>query len=92
MTDGELSGALDGLYAYDTGATDSGIHDEDLRERCIAALQERQQPGADQWRQWLARLVRDAYLSDEALARGYGLADALGFAEWLDERMGCPVP
>ena len=29
-----LADALDGLYAYDGGATDSGIHDPELRARC----------------------------------------------------------
>jgi hypothetical protein len=42
MTDEELRDALDGLHAYDEGATDSGIRDEDLRERCKAALRERE--------------------------------------------------
>lgn len=37
MTDAELWDALDGLMAYDVGATDSGIHDEALRARAGAA-------------------------------------------------------
>lgn len=38
MTDAELFDALDGLFAYDTGATDSGIHDEALRLRALKEL------------------------------------------------------
>ncbi len=91
MTDEELRDALDGLHAYDDGATSSGIHDEGLRVRCITALEERRQAGPEQWRPWLARLVRDMWLSDEAIGQGYGLEDALGFTEWLEDRMDVPV-
>jgi hypothetical protein len=37
MTDAELWDALDGLYAFDSGATDSGLHDTDLRRRAATA-------------------------------------------------------
>lgn len=33
-----LKDALDGLHAYDGGATDSGIHDDELRARCRAEI------------------------------------------------------
>lgn len=33
-----LRDALDGLFAYDNGATDSGIHDDALRAKCRAAV------------------------------------------------------
>jgi hypothetical protein len=33
-----LKDALDGLHAYDGGAIDSGIHDDDLRARCRAEI------------------------------------------------------
>ena len=90
VTDGELRKALDGLFAYDGGATDSGIHDEGLRARCITALKEHR-AAAEQWRPFVARLVRDMWLSDEAIGQGYGLEDALEFTEWLEERMDCQV-
>lgn len=91
MTDEELRDALDGLHAYDEGAADSGIRDEGLRARCIAALAERRARGQDFWRPWLARLARDMYLSDEKISQGSGLADLTGFAEWLEWEMKCPV-
>lgn len=36
-----LKDSLDGLHAYDSGATDSGIHDDSLRLRCRAEIAER---------------------------------------------------
>ena len=90
MTDEELRKALDGLFAYDSGATDSGKHDEELRARCRKELTERQAlPHA--WRGFISRLVRDLCLTDEAIEEGYGLYDALDFIEWLEDRMDCQV-
>lgn len=90
MTDDELRDALDGLYAYDGGAG-SGIRDESLRARCTEDLAVRRALGPDRWRQWLGALVRDMWLSDVALAQGYGLEEATGFIRWLGERMNCPL-
>lgn len=87
MTDQELQDTLDGLYAYDTGSVDSGIHDEELRQRCIAELRSRLGPGEMAPRLFLSRMIRDMWLSEEALAQGYGIEDAVGFIVWLDERM-----
>lgn len=83
MTDEELRAALDGLFAYDSGCVDSGIHDEDLRERCLAEL--RRQTGRHEVmpRLLLSRMMRDMWLSEEALAQGYGIEDAMSFAEWV---------
>jgi len=86
VTDDELRAALDGLCAYDEGAVSSGIHDEQLRQRCIAELKQR--TAGDEGRAWLARFARDMYLSDEAIGDGYGLGDVLEFAEWLRDEMG----
>jgi hypothetical protein len=87
MTDEELRRALDGLFAYDSGSTDSGIHDEDLRARCIAEMQARTGPLSVSPDPFLARMLRDMWLSEEALAQGYGTEAALRFIDWLDERM-----
>jgi hypothetical protein len=89
MTDEELREALDGLFAYDRGSVDSGIHDEALRARCVAELEARKSVGAEEWRRLLAVLVRDMWLSDKAIAQGYGTEDAVSFVEWLEERMDC---
>lgn len=88
MTDDELRDALDGLYAYDGGA-DSGIHDESLRARVIQELKDRRGLGA--WRAQVARLVREMWLSEEAIEQGYGTEDAVRFAQWLEDRMGTPL-
>ena len=90
MTDDELRRALDGLYAYDNGAVSSGIRDEDLRARVIRELGERRALG--NWRAQLARLVREMWLSEEAIEQGYGTEDAVRFTEWLEDRMDTPVP
>lgn len=87
MDDKELRDALDGLFAYDTGSTDSGIRDEGLRQRCVAELQQRAAPGETAARLFLSRMIRDMWLSDEALEQGYGIEDALEFTDWLGERM-----
>lgn len=86
MTDDELRDALDGLYAYDGGATDSGIRDENLRARCKEELKARH--AGDGYGPWLSRLVREMWLSDEAIEQGYGIVDAVEFCRWLDEEMG----
>jgi hypothetical protein len=82
MTGDELRDALDGLYAYDAGATDSGIRDEDLRARCIARLSE-MHPGE------IRAMIREMWLSPEAASAGYGTEDAEEFRLWLRDDMGC---
>lgn len=84
MTYEEFSDALGGLFAYDSGATDSGIHDERLRAKVAARLQE---PDPEHW---LERHVA-FYLSPEGLAQGYCLEDVRAFIDWLSEHMGCDV-
>ena len=83
-----LRDSLDGLFAYDTGSTDSGIHDEALRERCKAHLQGLKD---DDRRHLLGKMVAEMWLSEEALKKGYGPEDAKSFLTWLDDEMGCLV-
>lgn len=88
MTDEELRDALDGLYAYDQGSRDSGIHDEALRERCIKELRDRPRGEFELLpRLLVSRMVRDMWLSEEALQQGYGIEDAARFIAWLDDQM-----
>lgn len=87
MTDDELRDALEGLYAYDSGSVSSGIRDETLRARCIAELQARTGPYELFPRVLIGRMVRDLWLSEEALAEGYGPEEAREFINWLDDRM-----
>lgn len=85
MTFEEFSDGMLGIFAYDTGATDSGIHDEGLRARLKEFLQ-----GKDEGH-WLERLMREAFLSDEALAQGYRAADVAEFVGWLSSEMDCDL-
>lgn len=91
MNEKELREALDGLYAYDDGSVDSGIHDEALRQRCIEAIKAISVGESELVpRLWLSRLIRDMWLSEEALEQGYGIEDALSFLRWLEDRMEMP--
>jgi len=86
MTDQELMDALSGLFAYDSGATDSGIHDEELRARVIEEIRS----DAGQFSLFgdrVSRLAREMFLTDEAIDEGYGLEDVQLFANWLDDYM-----
>jgi hypothetical protein len=81
VTDDQFEHALIGIFAYDTGSVDSGIHDELLREQAIDEL------GAGGALLRLTRLVRTQFLSEEALAEGYSIEDAAEFIKWLRDRM-----
>jgi hypothetical protein len=97
VTDDELREALDGLSAYDLGCVDSGIHDEALRQRCIYELRHRRHAASENaeaeaaHRAWEAHTLRDMWLSDEAVAAGYGVEELLQFIDWLGERMEYPL-
>ena len=73
--------AVDGIFAYDTGATDSGIQDEALRAQVAKVL-----AGPDAMA-WLSRYAREAFLSDAALAQGYSIEDVSALIQWLSDRM-----
>lgn len=88
MTEDEIRDALGGLHAYDAGSRSSGIHDERLRRRVIDALRALSEPDR---RAMLARITRERYLTDEAIARGYGCEDARSFINWLDDYMEAVV-
>ena len=81
--DSQLAYTLIGLYAYDTGCVSSGIKDELLRQE---ALRQLGILNVDDRRTFLAELVREHFLSAEAVQQGYGLEDAQEFANWLDEQ------
>ena len=79
----ELRDALDGLFAGDTSGCrcGCGIIDENLRARVVEVIGQLDRPA-------LARLIRDMWLSDDAIAQGYGVEDLADFLQWLDDRMG----
>lgn len=80
MNDEELAEALDGLHAYDEGAIDSGIKNEELRVAALAELARRPPSAAEQ-------IVHQLYLSPQKRAAGYSEEDAAGFREWLSEQL-----
>jgi hypothetical protein len=80
MTIDEILTELEGHYAHDAGDVDSGVHDTARRAELADAFDAF---GMDEQRIGVAVWVREAYLSDEALAQGYGDEDALKFLEWL---------
>ena len=88
MTTEELASALSGLFAFDSGATDSGIHDEVLRSQVKDILHGMAE---EECRLTMSRILRDLFLSEEALAEGYGIEDAAEFIRWLSDRMDTDI-
>lgn len=79
MTDEELSDAIDALYAYDSGCTDSGTHDPRLKAKVREALTA---PGGMR-RAWCV-LVR-LNLCEDSRSSGYGWEDLAEEARWCEE-------
>lgn len=80
MTEQELHEALNGLSAYDMGSLQSGIHDEELRQRALTQVKAMD---GETLRLFLSRHLRFQFLDESALSRGYGYEDAQEFLEWL---------
>lgn len=80
MTNEELRQALAGLFAYDIGCTDSGIHDKVLRAsvKGVLAIID---PGD------FTRMVREMWFTEEKIAKGYTAKDAYEFMQWLNDEM-----
>jgi len=90
VKDQERFDDLIGIFAYDTGAVDSGIHDEVLRGELISWIGKELSKPENEHRIFpkiFDALVRDYFLSDKALAQGYGLEDVREFINWLDDEM-----
>ena len=82
MEESKLFEALDGLYAYDQGATDSGIHDEALKRQVFTFLH---LMSYDQFRITLTKFIRDWFVCEEAVELGYGIEDVVDFTKWLGD-------
>lgn len=78
----ELKAAISGLMAWDHGAVSSGIHDSLLKRRVREHLDSLSE---NDYRLVTSRIAREMFLTEEALARQYGLEDARRFAEWLED-------
>jgi hypothetical protein len=80
----KLFDSLDGLFAYDNGCVDSGIKDELLREEVkthLTGLSE------NDFRLIMTEFVNQYYTCSEAVEKGYGIEDVVGFLKWLDDYM-----
>jgi hypothetical protein len=80
-----LFDTLDGFFAYDTGCVDSGIHDTRLKTKIKLYLHEL--PSND-FRLLMTEFIREYFVSEEAVSKGYGIEDVKSFINWLDEEMG----
>lgn len=58
-----------------------------LREMCVAAVADRIDVDPEALGKFLSRLVRDTYLTDEAIEGGAGVEDICQFWHWFDRRM-----
>lgn len=73
---------LEGHYAYDTGAVDSGVRDPARRKELVEVIDAASE---DDLRWALSRFIRDAYVSEKGLQQGYGWEDAMDFARWFHD-------
>ena len=65
-------------FSYDTGCTDSGV--------CYDIQEFRdyfEHFGGDNFRLFTSRLIRENFLTEDALKDGYGFEDALEFIDWF---------
>lgn len=72
--------SVEGLYAYETGCTDSGIKDEALRNRVFNEIEGM---GEDEFRFIFTEFIRIYFVSEEAVKKGYGIEDVAYFIKWL---------
>jgi DNA-directed RNA polymerase specialized sigma subunit len=84
MNKEKLFDSLDGLMAYDAGCTDSGIHDEILREEVIEYLHSLNE---NETRIILTEYIREYFVSEESVIQGYGIEDVRGFITWMSDYM-----
>lgn len=85
MTYEEIRDALDGFWAYDTGATDSGIKDADLKAKVMNHIQSLEPP---EHKALLDKLCLE-FISGGGLWRTHSPEDLRDFLVWLTEDMEC---
>jgi hypothetical protein len=76
-----LDAAIDALKAYDRGATDSGVHDDDMRTAVRQHLLILTDRG---YRATVARMIREM-VSEGRIEEGYGPEDVRALLDWIDE-------
>lgn len=88
MDDKKLYEALDGLFACDMGATDSGICDANLKEEVIQYLKVLAEA---ELKTKISKFIQEHFLSNEASDSGYSDEDVSEFIEWLSEEMDVDI-
>ncbi len=83
LTEAEVIDAIDGFVAYEHGCTDSGIHDEVLRDR----VREWIEADVKRANATLCRMV-NRWTTDKRIASGYTLADVKELMDWIDRSYG----
>jgi hypothetical protein len=86
MHDNDLKEALKKLYAHDSEGL-AGVTDPRLLAQCRAEINDRLFAGGLNFRTWFSRLVRDMYLSDDALRQGSSIEELCEFWAWFDDHM-----
>lgn len=83
MDQEKLFAILDSLFAYDTGATDVGIKDDELKEQLRNYLHGLSE---SELRVTISKYLR-RFLTDKALSEGYGFKDVKAVIDWLELEM-----
>ena len=65
-------------FSYDMGCTDSGVCDDIQEVRDYF-----EHFGENNFRVFISRLIRENFLTEDALKDGYGFEDALEFIDWF---------
>lgn len=69
---------IDKLFAYDTGCTDSGIKNEELRQQIIQYIKTLSDDG---FRIFMSNYIRERFVSEDAIKSGYGIEDIKSFID-----------
>lgn len=87
MEDQALVNALLLLYSRDEAIGRRSAAATQLAESCRTEIAARMDIDARALGTFLTRLVRDAYLTEEAIEGGAGIEDACEFWTWFDQNM-----
>lgn len=88
MEKGRLFDSLSGLHAYDSGCVDSGIKNEVLRDEVKEYLDNLSE---NEFRLTMTEFIREYYVSEKAVEKGYGIEDVAEFIDWLRDKMGIGI-
>lgn len=84
MKEEKLFSNLIGIFAYDTGSTDSGIKNEILRQEIKEHLKKLNDT---EFRIIMSNFIRKHFVSKKAISLKYGIEDVKIFITWLSEYM-----